>query len=311
MAYSSLPFGDDLTPSQPAIPAPTADDATPLHFTGKERDTESGNDYFGARYYASSMRRFLSPDPSGLSYADPDNPQNLNLYSYVLNNPLIFLDPTGRALQLNCTSDPDTSTTSTDANGNTTVTVTAGAQHCDIWDDGVGEQRLREFQPRRLLNLPLPGFTPHTCRPSPLERLTKGLEGVANLEDASLRAGGTLATAAGTSEAPPVAAGVLLYGTVSVIGQTVTGVAQIAEGVTGNESGEANRAENAGTALSGPISGMLTLAGGGTLDEAARNATREGYVNLGVGLVDKAVPFGMKAAETMLAITGSSDFPCN
>ena len=33
------------------------------HFTGKERDTESGNDYFSARYYASSMGRFMSPDP--------------------------------------------------------------------------------------------------------------------------------------------------------------------------------------------------------------------------------------------------------
>lgn len=32
------------------------------HYTGKERDTESGNDYFGARYYASSMGRFMSPD---------------------------------------------------------------------------------------------------------------------------------------------------------------------------------------------------------------------------------------------------------
>ena len=36
-------------------------------FTGKERDTESGNDYFGARYYASTMGRFMSPDPSKLS----------------------------------------------------------------------------------------------------------------------------------------------------------------------------------------------------------------------------------------------------
>jgi RHS repeat-associated protein len=32
--------------------------------TGKERDTESGNDYFSARYYASSMGRWMSPDPS-------------------------------------------------------------------------------------------------------------------------------------------------------------------------------------------------------------------------------------------------------
>jgi len=64
-------------------------------YTGKERDTESGNDYFGARYYASSMGRFLSPDPAVLAYADPTNPQSLNLYSYVLNNPLTFIDPTG------------------------------------------------------------------------------------------------------------------------------------------------------------------------------------------------------------------------
>jgi RHS repeat-associated protein len=102
MAYSSLPFGDDLTPSQPAIPAPTADDATPLHFTGKERDTESGNDYFGARYYSSAMGRFLSPDydesgesPEPVPYAALDDPQTLNLYGYVQNNPLATTDPNG------------------------------------------------------------------------------------------------------------------------------------------------------------------------------------------------------------------------
>jgi RHS repeat-associated protein len=57
------------------------------HFTGKERDAESGNDYFGARYYASSMGRFLSPDwsasPVGIPYGDLENPQSLNLYGYV------------------------------------------------------------------------------------------------------------------------------------------------------------------------------------------------------------------------------------
>jgi RHS repeat-associated protein len=67
----------------------------PSLFTGKERDSESGNDYFGARYYGSSMGRFMSPDPSGLAFANPGNPQSLNLYSYALNNPLINIDPTG------------------------------------------------------------------------------------------------------------------------------------------------------------------------------------------------------------------------
>jgi RHS repeat-associated protein len=61
-------------------------------YTGKERDAESGNDYFEARYFGSSMGRFLSPDPLG---GDLTNPQSLNRYSYVLNNPLTNTDPTG------------------------------------------------------------------------------------------------------------------------------------------------------------------------------------------------------------------------
>ncbi len=70
-------------------------------FTGKERDSESGNDYFGARYYASSMGRFMSPDWSAkaepVPYAKLDYPQSLNLYAYVLNNPLSGIDADGHA----------------------------------------------------------------------------------------------------------------------------------------------------------------------------------------------------------------------
>src|SRR5579864_1815999 len=62
--------------------------------TGKERDTESGLDYFGARYYGSSMGRMMSPDPL-LSSGRPWDPQTWNRYSYSLNNPLRFTDPTG------------------------------------------------------------------------------------------------------------------------------------------------------------------------------------------------------------------------
>jgi RHS repeat-associated protein len=64
-------------------------------FAGKERDAESGNDYFGARYYASSMGRWMSPDPSQLVFTNLTNPQALNLYAYVMNNPLIHIDPNG------------------------------------------------------------------------------------------------------------------------------------------------------------------------------------------------------------------------
>jgi RHS repeat-associated protein len=79
----------------------SAASAHPSISTGKERDAESGNDYFGARYYASSMGRWLSPDWSAkyepVPYAKLDNPQTLNLYSYVLNNPLTHFDPDGHA----------------------------------------------------------------------------------------------------------------------------------------------------------------------------------------------------------------------
>jgi RHS repeat-associated protein len=84
--YQSLPYGDGYSASG------TATDPTENHFTGKERDAESGNDYFLARYYNSATGRFLSPDWSvkvePVPYAHMDNPQSLNLYSYVQNNPL-------------------------------------------------------------------------------------------------------------------------------------------------------------------------------------------------------------------------------
>ena len=85
--YLSLSFGDGLTPS--------GYDATEQHFTGKVRDNESGLDDFGARYYESSMGRFLSPDPS-MEGAVLELPQTWNKYSYVYNNPLSRTDPDGR-----------------------------------------------------------------------------------------------------------------------------------------------------------------------------------------------------------------------
>jgi RHS repeat-associated protein len=63
-------------------------------FPGKERDSESGLDNFGARYDSSSVGRFMSPDPL-MASARVWDPQTWNRYSYALNNPLLFIDPTG------------------------------------------------------------------------------------------------------------------------------------------------------------------------------------------------------------------------
>ena len=84
------PFGAEIT-----MPNATSH----YKFTGKERDAESGLDYFGARYYASNMGRWMSPDwaekPEAVPYSSLDNPQSLNLYGYVNNNPLSKADKDG------------------------------------------------------------------------------------------------------------------------------------------------------------------------------------------------------------------------
>ncbi len=68
-------------------------------FNGKERDPETGFDEFGARLYSSAWSRWLTPDwsanPTPVPYAQMDNPQSLNLYAYVLNNPTTFPDLDG------------------------------------------------------------------------------------------------------------------------------------------------------------------------------------------------------------------------
>ena len=68
--------------------------------TLKERDIETGLDYFGARYYASTQGRFTSPDPLFLQEEMLSDPQRFNLYGYVRNTPLTLIDPTGEAIEL-------------------------------------------------------------------------------------------------------------------------------------------------------------------------------------------------------------------
>jgi RHS repeat-associated protein len=76
-------------------------DSNHYKFTGKERDAETGLDYFGARYYSNGLGRFMTADwsakPEAVSYSDLDDPQSLNLYSYVRNVPTskVDLDSTG------------------------------------------------------------------------------------------------------------------------------------------------------------------------------------------------------------------------
>jgi RHS repeat-associated protein len=69
------------------------------HFTQKERDNETGLDYFLARYYSSTQGRFTSIDPDN-DGADPMFPQSWNAYAYVWNRPTIAVDPDGRTIKI-------------------------------------------------------------------------------------------------------------------------------------------------------------------------------------------------------------------
>jgi RHS repeat-associated protein len=100
--HDYLPFGEEI--GQGIAGRPTSYDSTDgvnQKFTGKERDAETGLDYFGARYLSSAQGRWMSPDwsaaPEPIPYADLTDPQSLNLYGYMRNNPLAHPDVDGHA----------------------------------------------------------------------------------------------------------------------------------------------------------------------------------------------------------------------
>lgn len=88
-----LPFGEDLTVGRSSAQGFQPDN-TRQRFTGYQKDQESNLDFAKARMYGGFHGRFTSPDPLQAS-AKAANPQTWNRYTYVLNNPLIFIDPDG------------------------------------------------------------------------------------------------------------------------------------------------------------------------------------------------------------------------
>jgi RHS repeat-associated protein len=112
--HDNLPFGEPLGNGVGirSVSIGYSDDSVRQKFTGKERDNETGLDFFEARYFSSTQGRFTSPDEfaggpvelfyfatdasvNPTFYADLTNPQSLNKYQYTYNNPLRYTDPTG------------------------------------------------------------------------------------------------------------------------------------------------------------------------------------------------------------------------
>jgi RHS repeat-associated protein len=109
-------FGEELGPAHGSVrsgiggyPTISQADGQRKQFTSKERDIETGLDYFLARYYSSTQGRFTSVDPANAG-AEPSNPQSWNGYAYAFNNPLKYQDPDGLKVRVcdtsgNCTDD--------------------------------------------------------------------------------------------------------------------------------------------------------------------------------------------------------------
>lgn len=115
--YDYLPFGEEYSTTSPIYPQLGGPNS--IKFTSKERDAETGLDFFEARYYSSAQGRFTSPDefkggfldafsgqsafqPGPLPYADISDPQTLNKFAYVRNNPLRYTDPNGHCIEDFC-----------------------------------------------------------------------------------------------------------------------------------------------------------------------------------------------------------------
>jgi len=79
----AAPFGEDY------IYEHSSSWITPYTFSGKEKDSETGYSYFGARYYDSELSVWLSVDPLDFKYPSQSP------YSYVGNRPVNTIDPWG------------------------------------------------------------------------------------------------------------------------------------------------------------------------------------------------------------------------
>ncbi len=98
--HDFLPFGEEITSTGGRTTQWGSTSDVEQKFTGQLRDTESGLDFFNARYYGFALNRFTSPDPANAG-ADPSNPQSWNGYAYVMNDPLVLVDPSGMFAEQN------------------------------------------------------------------------------------------------------------------------------------------------------------------------------------------------------------------
>ena len=98
--FDYLPFGEELlTSSRTTALKYGVASIVKQRFTGQMRDGETNLDYFNARYLSPNQGRFMSVDPANAG-ASTGDPQSWNAYSYTINNPLLYVDPSGLSYQI-------------------------------------------------------------------------------------------------------------------------------------------------------------------------------------------------------------------
>jgi len=137
--HDHLPFGEEIDSTLSArdqITGYGSSDGVDQRFTGKERDAESGLDYFLARYYSSPQGRFSSADNSSRT-ARISDPQSWHLYAYARNNPLLLVDEDGKNWQSSFVRSERYNPLHKIFNSSVT-TITAGVQSHSITEIGSG-----------------------------------------------------------------------------------------------------------------------------------------------------------------------------
>jgi RHS repeat-associated protein len=145
--HDYLPFGEELftpTGGRSTSLGYATGDGVRQQFTSKERDVETGLDYFLARYFSSTQGRFNSPDPFNIilfKQNSPDgksssalaafieDPRRWNRFAYSVNSPVVFTDKTGLDIMIveNHATGGSSAASTSESNpfGHTAIAITA------------------------------------------------------------------------------------------------------------------------------------------------------------------------------------------
>ncbi len=271
--YDYLPFGEEIfagaggrTTAQGYLSA--ADPFNPK-FTGKLRDNETGLDFMEARYFSSAQGRFTIPDWSAkeepVPYAKLEDPQSLNLYSYVRNNPLSKFDVDGHC---SVGGFPDLSGPCPPPPPHPALITTTGQAVANAQSVPAAPAQSQPAQQQKA---------------STSQRVQLAVAGAGNLVAALGKGVAAAGGIAGAPETGGVSLALTVYAGIGAAGNAVAAGAQIGAAISGNVSDvqAGNKVADTAAAVT-TVSGAVTLASTGSVSKAANASAVEGLFTVGV-----------------------------